>query len=267
MCRREGPGTIEKCCGGVSPLWAGVEGRGTSLRKSPPQVMPTQGLHLITTNKVGVIIKQAAEPEWRQWSEAQWDLWWWLTVHRESRSKEQGQIGCYLIYRPQSNKEQMDWRLISLTALEGKKKFWLFLQFQAWNNSQTQNLSAEGGGSCRSPSVSSELLHFLLQLLAESGHCREGAIHTMTQVRGDPDNPVTALVRVGLWKQVTVELYHMHISLSTESLEPTLGDGILNTRGWFKWTHLASGKVLIHVGFPFLSQMRVIMDGKAKSSP
>lgn len=53
----------------------------------------------------------------------------------------------------------------------------------------------------------------------------------MTQVRGDPDNPVTALVRVGLWKQVTVELYHMHISLSTESLEPTLGDGILNTRG------------------------------------
>lgn len=66
MCRQEGPGTIEKCCGGVPPLCTGVEGRGTSLKKSPPQVMPTQGLHLITANKVGVIIKQAAKPEWQQ---------------------------------------------------------------------------------------------------------------------------------------------------------------------------------------------------------
>lgn len=30
MCSEEGPGTIEKCLG-VSPLWAGLESRGTSL--------------------------------------------------------------------------------------------------------------------------------------------------------------------------------------------------------------------------------------------
>lgn len=89
-----------------------------------------------------------------------------------------------------------------------------------------------------------------------------------TQVSGDPDNSVTALVRVGLWKQVIRELYpHPRISLSTESPEPTLWDIILNPCCWLKWIYSASGKVLIHMGFSFLRQMRVIMIGKTKSSP
>lgn len=83
---------------------------------------------------------------------------------------------------------------------------------------------------------------------------RGGYRYYWTQVSGDPDNSVTAWVRVGLWKQVITELYpHPRISSSTESPEPTLWDIILNACCWLKWIYSASGESPHSHGF-FISQ-------------